>query len=200
MHKSIHEYINKPPANEFLTPIDDNYPDVDLWNLRLEEYIKEHQKRPNYLDTSILYTEFYIYRSVASAFFKSKYFKDFDVFEKTKQDGFLRSKIASTRLIEFTSGISDRIKEKKSTVKEEFTNFLRFALWGNRFDLSCSYGFADTDNFKLVDDLKAQESKIISDSTNEIYEHFKSNKINTFTIVMDNSGFEALGNFLPLNF
>ena len=131
IYDKIISYANEPPANEYLKEFDDNLPDTKIWNLRLKEYIDEHQKQPNYLDTSLLYSECYIYRTFISPFLKSKYFKDYDAFEKTKRDGLLRSRIAATKLIEFASNISNRIKEKKSTIEEEFEHFTEFALWGN---------------------------------------------------------------------
>lgn len=47
----------------------------------------------------------------------------------------------------------------------------------------------------MVDDLRKQKSKIVSNSTKEIYEHFRSsaNKVQQITIVLDNAGFELLG-------
>lgn len=134
IYSEIKTYAEIPPKNEYLTKIEDDYPDVDLWNLRLEEHIKEHNgQQPNYLDTSILWTECYMYRSIASFFFRSKYFKDYDIFEKTKREGLLSSRIAAAKLIEFTSEIASRIKDGKSSCEEEFENFIQVALWGNYF-------------------------------------------------------------------
>lgn len=127
----IEQYLKKPINNEYLTRIEDDCPDVDLWNRRLDEYVVEHQKQPNYYDTSILWTECFMYRTLMSAFLKSKYFKDFDVFEKIKQGGLYSSRIAATKLVEHTANIANRLKENQTTCEEEFENFLSFALWGN---------------------------------------------------------------------
>lgn len=206
IYKSIYDYSEKPPANTNIERITDDYPDARLWNLRLLEYVRQHRKQPNYLDTSTLWAETYIYRSLASIFFKSKYFKEYDAFDQIKQDGLLRQQIAATKLIEHTAGISERVKAgtdtpststviatEPATEKTEFATYLRFALWGNKFDLSCSHGYTNTDDLNLFNDLKNKEPLIICNPTNALFEHFKTNKIDTLTIVADNSGYELLG-------
>ena len=48
----------------------------------------------------------------------------------------LDSEATATKLIEETAGISERIQSGKSTCEEEFENFLQFAVWGKRLDLT----------------------------------------------------------------
>lgn len=222
IYDEITRYVKEPEDDCPLTPIDDDHPDVDQWNRKLNDWIRTHDEVPRYMNTPFLLTECYMYRRLMSPFFKSKYFKAYDVFENTKRNGFIRSRSISTSLVEYAAGISDRIKANKTTCEEEFEIFLHFALWGkqilsglvidyessihfdklnsyllksvgNHFDLSGLIGERVLTNFKLVDNKK--KSKIISDSTKELYEYFKSSstKQHQITFVLDNAGFELLG-------
>lgn len=111
-------------TNKPLIRLDDQWEDVNLWNAALDDYIKEHGKEPTYFDSPMLYTECYIYRSICSAFQKTKYFKNFDLFLQIKRDGLVAAERATTQLMEYATKISERIKEGKSTIKEEFVKYV----------------------------------------------------------------------------
>ena len=195
VHEEIYKFAEKPPKNANLEKIEDDLPDIHLWHLRLEEYVKQHNGvQPNYLDAPLLWTECVFYRTLASIFHRSTYFKDFDAFAKIKRGALLDAEAAATKLIEVTAGISHRIQAGKSTCEEEFENFLQFAVWGNCFDLSCSvFASASTNDYHLVDEEK--KSRVIANATNAIFEHFKTlpSKTTEITFVLDNSGLELLG-------
>ena len=195
VHEEIYKFAERPPKNEVLERIADDLPDTHLWNLRLEEYLKQHDGRqPTYLDAPLLWTECVFYRTLASIFHRSTYFKEFDAFEEIKRGGLLDAQSAATKLIEVTAGIADRIQSGKSTCEDEFENFLQFAVWGNCFDLSCTtFSCASTDDYHLVDEEK--KSRVVANSTKEILKYFQTlpNKTTEITFVLDNSGLELLG-------
>ena len=195
VHEEIYKFAEKITKNENLERIDDDLSDVHLWDLKLEEYLKQHNgAQPNNLDTPLLWTQCVFYRTLVSIFHRSTYFKQFDVFEKTKKGSLLDAEAAATKLIEVTAGIADRIQSGKSTCEEEFESFLQFAVWGNCFDLTwLNASSAGARELHLVDEEK--KSRVIANATKEILEHFKSlpNKTTEITIVLDNSGLELLG-------
>ena len=185
-------------TNKPLIKLEDQWEDVNLWNQCLENYLKEHNEPPTYFDSPMLYTECYIYRTICSAFQKSKYFKSFDIFLQIKRDGLVNSARATTLLMEYTAGIGKRIKDGKSNLKDEFFNYVEFNLWGNKCDLSLPIGDTVTENFNLLEDLKNQKSFILKNSSEQIYQFFldkKAKPIQRIDIILDNSGFELLSDF-----
>ena len=198
VHKAIYEFAEKLTKNENLERIEDDLPDVHLWNLKFDEYLEQHNGvQPNNLEAPLLLTQCFFYRTLVSIFQRSAYFKGFDAFEQTKKGSLLDSQTAATKLIEVTAGISERIQSGKSTCEEEFENFLQSAVWANCFDLTwlefTSAEAATINDYHLVDEEK--KSKVIANATKEIFEHFKTlaNRTTEITIVLDNSGLELLG-------
>ena len=102
-------------------------------------------------------------------------------------------------LMEYTAKIADRIKEGKSSVKQEFVDYIEFNLWSNKCDLSLPIGETVAENFNLLEDLKKQKSYILKNATEEIYQFFLNKKekkpISRLDIVLDNAGFELIGDF-----
>jgi len=185
------EYSKEPTVNCPFKPINDDYLDAYIWNERLKKLNED--KVATYLNTPFLFTECYMYRRLMVPFFKSKYFKDYDVFIQIKQDGIIKSRQFAINIIEYVANVQSRINDKKSTDEQEFETFLHLALWGNHFDLSGINIETVMANYKLIDEKK--KSKIISDSTKEIYEYFKSSPDNNhmITFILDNAGYELLG-------
>lgn len=99
--------------------------------------------------------------------------------------------------MEYTTKIAERIKEGKSSVKQEFFDYMEFNLWGNKCDLSLPIGETVAENFNLLEDLKNQKSYILKNATEQIYQFFldKKGKISRVDIVLDNAGFELIGDF-----
>lgn len=99
--------------------------------------------------------------------------------------------------MEHTTKIAERIKEGKSSMKQEFFDYMEFNLWGNKCDLSLPIGETVAENFNLLEDLKNQKSYILKNATEQIYQFFldKKGKISRVDIVLDNAGFELIGDF-----
>ena len=186
-------------TNKPLAKLEDQWEDVNLWNSTLEAHIKEHGVEPTYFDAPMLYTECYVYRAICSEFQKSDYFKKFDVFLQVKRDGLISSDRATTLLMEYTTKVAERIQQGKSSVKQEFVDYIEFNLWGNKCDLSLPIGETVADTFNLLEDLKKQKSYILKNATEEVYQFFLTKKkkkpISRLDIVLDNAGFELIGDF-----
>lgn len=101
-------------------------------------------------------------------------------------------------IMEYTTKIAERIQQGKSSLKEEFVNYVEFTLWGNKCDLSLPIGDTVADTFNLLDDLKKQKSFILKNSTDQIYQFFldkKDKPIARIDVVLDNAGFELISDF-----
>lgn len=187
-------------TNKPLIRLDDPLPDRNHWNNQLGLMIKRiDDQELTYFDSPMLFTECYVYRRLNSFLANRPLFRSFDPFLEQKRAVLHHSIDATQVLSEHLFLIPESLKSNRTTIKEEFSNFLQFCLWGNKADLSLSGGERIAQTTHLFADLAANQSKILCNDSDAIWKFFESwlqsppnGAKRQFDIVLDNSGFELI--------
>lgn len=144
-----------------------------------------------------LFAECYMYKRLYDSFQSTKFLKDYDVFKKQKEDGWLQSVDAACVLGEFVKTASD-----KFTDDEVMEDMLEVSLWGNRCDLSISEGEANSQKHDIVDQLHELRKNILCDDSANFWTYLReksSERQNcqnsndtpvSIGYILDNAGFE----------
>ncbi|KAH6689746.1 hypothetical protein F5X68DRAFT_167320 [Plectosphaerella plurivora] len=182
-----------------LTPIDDDgYPDIKLYNNRLQEL-----GAPTWLNCPWLYSECYLYRRISSYFALSEHWKSYDIFRRQKIKTFRSSRPAVFELAGRYRELVGQLRADKNASHDEeaekllFTEMCEICLWGNATDLSLltSLTYEDIQKLQGSEARKASEKNILVNDLPEAYKVLKAaqaagKKERRVDIVLDNAGFE----------
>ncbi|XP_044278675.1 damage-control phosphatase ARMT1 isoform X1 [Varanus komodoensis] len=198
---------NELQTDKPLIAMNDNLPDITLWNQYLEYHQNLSNQPPSWFQSPWLYTECYMYRRIHEAIVLHPPIGDFDVFKEEKVHAFFNSQqaiiVLSTYLQELLKNIKD-LDDK--CLKEEFFKLIQVSLWGNKCDLSISGG---ADNSQKADPLQAlQELKsfVLVDHTEKLWSLLINKKkmdreaATRLDIVLDNAGFELAADLVLADF
>jgi uncharacterized protein with ATP-grasp and redox domains len=155
--------------------------------------LKEFFPEATWFSGTWLFNECYLYRRIAEVLNESSEWKDFDIFEKQKNDTFKGSHGAvyelATKMPELIKPMSE---EKLEIVYHEL---IQICLWGNATDLSLLTNMSQEDITRLQaieKNLLAERRKcILVDDTEKVWNKIKSLNGGRVDFVLDNSGFEV---------
>ncbi|XP_022917436.1 damage-control phosphatase ARMT1-like [Onthophagus taurus] len=162
--------------------------DAALYNQFLEEQMIKIQE-PTPFNAQWLHLECYVYRRLMAAIQKTKIIPDLDPFIWKKEESFAKSLELHIQLGNMVDKV---LNDTECDLQKEFTKLLKLNLWGNKCDLSITYGVVREED-SHVDNLEKLNTKLLSDASEDIW-----NAISTSTeedssivdIVLDNTGYE----------
>ena len=128
------DLLDRIKENDKLTEFKDKSPDIDYWNLYLEEYRKEFRKEPRFKELNSIAVESYVYRSINSIFKTSNqtnFYQFFDPFYSQKLDSLDRVTKASQLIFSSVLNLRNRMRNDDFDLFDEFEKFLKFSLWAN---------------------------------------------------------------------
>lgn len=167
--------------------------DATIWNEHLKDSTKEHGVVPSYFQTDWMYAECYVYRRLREAFLITKSLQNIDPFHHNKAEALEESMKTVRRLALHMNEIAASNKfSTKSEIKSEFIHLLKFALWGNKCDLSLSCGgsvIIKDDPFSWVERF---DSFLLIDQSEEVWNTLADCKGETIDIILDNAGYELV--------
>lgn len=196
--KNLNQLLVKVKSNDELTPFDDGQQDANDWNAYLDEYRTDFRKPPRYKEMNSIAVESYVHRKIHSIFTsstESNFFQFFDPYYAQKLESLKVTKLASNIIFSNCLELKDRMENSDFDLYKEFSTFLSYSLWGNRSDLTIPAGLSACDNFGLTDELEKQKSKILTDSTSEIFDLFQELKHKDdlrIDVILDNVGLELI--------
>ncbi|KAH8174436.1 protein-glutamate O-methyltransferase C1393.13 [Sarocladium implicatum] len=180
-----------------LTPLpDDGFPDeTAAYNKELEA------RNPTWLNVAWLYAENYI--RLSALFQRSKHWKDYDYFARSKSSAFRTSRNAILELAAQYKTLMQQIEAKKDAthdVEAEKLLFIEMAeicLWGNATDLSLlpNLSYEDIQKLQGADARKLAENNILVNDLPAAFDLLKKAQAEgkverRVDIVLDNAGFE----------
>ena len=167
------------------------------------------RNQPTWHDIEWLYAECYLYRRVRTFFGISKYWKNYDVFNRQKLSTFKSSRPAVLELAARYREIAEKNEkgfviadsEDPARVEEAekilFIEMVEICLWGNATDLSLltSLTYEDIQKLQGSNARKEQEKNIIVNDLPAAYDILSSARKSGIAsrrvdIVLDNAGFE----------
>ncbi|KIK07252.1 hypothetical protein K443DRAFT_87651 [Laccaria amethystina LaAM-08-1] len=193
------ELMTDLSGNAKLRPIvDDNEADVALWNKEIAKYFQGK----DFMNAPWLFAEAYKYRRLHECFSVSKFWRNYDVFYRQKNDTFSRSSDAvfelSMRFAE-TFKIPEELSQAEKLEAERlmFLELTQVCLWGNSTDLSLLINMTE-DQIKSLqstggDHLAATEKNILGNDLTRLWETVQDLREKTggrIDFVLDNAGFE----------
>ncbi|EDR15208.1 uncharacterized protein LACBIDRAFT_243185 [Laccaria bicolor S238N-H82] len=193
------ELMTDLSGNAKLRPIvDDNEADVALWNKEIAKYFQGK----DFMNAPWLFAEAYKYRRLHECFSVSKFWRNYDVFYRQKNDTFSRS---SDAVFELSMRFAEPFKiaeelsraEKLEAERLMFLELTQVCLWGNSTDLSLLINMTE-DQIKSLqstggDHLAATEKNILGNDLTRLWETVKELREKTggrIDFVLDNAGFE----------
>ncbi|KIW75686.1 hypothetical protein Z517_10428 [Fonsecaea pedrosoi CBS 271.37] len=197
--------------NRTLSPIpDDGFPDVEGYNQELAA-----RGPPTWHNVEWLFSECYLYRRMATLFStaKSKFWRDYDPFQRQKMETFKSSRPAVLELAAEYRGIMTQIRSSKARApvaegvtdpqqideaeKLLFVEMAEICLWGNATDLSLltSLTYEDIQKLQGSSARKESEKNILVNDLGRAFEvlnaaHRAGKAQRRVDIVLDNAGFE----------
>ncbi|KAJ2845700.1 Hairy/enhancer-of-split with YRPW motif protein 2 [Coemansia erecta] len=181
-----------------LTPLeDDGRGDIDTWN----EWLAKFFPKATWYSAPFLTWETYLYRRIATVFGRSKHWAQFDFFAQKKESTFRASMVAVAKLcsrVDVLTKESIADKENETKMHLAFIEMLHSSLWGNQTDLSMFPGLSNEKLEEMQARISSGEnnSKIVSNDTDRIWDIVKQIQQGRIDIVLDNSGFELLQDVL----
>jgi damage-control phosphatase, subfamily III len=180
--------------------------DVDVGDYNEE---LDARGQPTWHGIEWLYAECYLYRRVRTLFGMSKYWKDYDVFNRQKMSTFKSSRPAVLELAARYRDITEQTENGSTIVDSEdsakteeaekvlFTEMVEICLWGNATDLSLltSLTYEDIQKLQGSNARREQEKNILVNDLPAAYDVLKSARKSGMAsrrvdIVLDNAGFE----------
>ncbi|CAF1444116.1 unnamed protein product [Adineta ricciae] len=187
--------------DKLISLLNDNHTDdLQIWNECLQKEI-DQGKVLSWFQSSWLLVECYMYRKIAEAFYSTKYLQHIDPFFELKQRTFYASVGAiNVVLAQLNVDIEPNIDvvNNKSTIEQQFYNYMEISLWGNQCDLSLSGGAHSSqehDPFHQITELK---SHILINHATSVFNYLVDQQayLLNFDVsvdfVLDNAGFELL--------
>jgi uncharacterized protein with ATP-grasp and redox domains len=184
----------------YLSPLsDDTGIDVGSWNQYLQPYIGQ-----KWLDIPWFLAETYFYRQVLQItnYFGPSEFQGLDPYGVQKAQGLESCRESIIKLCEKLHLVKEGLNapERRSPqfgIDLRIKEFLYFALWGNRVDLSLWSAFeGDRSQF----DIETQLSNILVDDTSQVIELLTNGSKGRVDIVVDNAGFELICDLCLMDF
>ena len=172
---------------------DTESPDFATWKSYLEPY-----KGLNWLDIPWYFAEAYFYRRILEAtnYFKSGSWQGIDPFVYQKQMGL---ETAIDGIIPLSAFVNQWGKPEldDDDKKDALIKLLYFDLWGNRADLSLwPAGEAEENRIES----NRETAYILVDDTAKIAEKVASFKLARIDLIVDNAGFELVGDLCLADF
>jgi damage-control phosphatase, subfamily III len=182
---------------------DDGEPDIETYNAELKA-----RGNPTWHNVQWLYSECYLYRRISSLFWRSKHWKNYDVFGRQKLSTFKSSRPAVLELAAKYSDIVKRISEDSAVIHSDdpakienaekvlFMEMCEICLWGNATDLSLltSLSYEDIQKLQGSNARKESEKNILVNDLPAAFDILKNaknaGKKPRVSIVLDNAGFE----------
>ena len=187
----IHGLIKEIPYGQ-IRPINrDDCGDWEEWNSLIEPYIGQ-----NWLEVPWLFVEFYFYRRILEAvdyFNSGKYFL-VDPFHFQKTESFRVSLQSINDLLKWLN----ELRQEKETNKAILGKLLLYILESNRVDLSLwpvKEGVTRQQSAR-----KSQNDYLMVDDVQQALDWFFARKISRLDILIDNAGFELLGDLCMVQF
>ncbi|CAF0753646.1 unnamed protein product [Adineta steineri] len=179
---------------------DNHTDDIHIWNEYLQKEM-DQGKVISWFQSNWLLVECYMYRKIAEAFNLTAHLQHVDPFIEMKQHAFHSSAQAiDVVLAQLNIDIEQTTDpvNNKSTIEQQFYNYMEISLWGNQCDLSLSGGAnrsQEHDPFHQITELKT--NILINHETslfNYLYDQqaYLLNFDVCIDFVLDNAGFELL--------
>lgn len=193
IRKRIDNLIAEIPE-AFIQPVKDpGAPDVQNWNL----YLQEHAEK-NWLEPPWFFTEHYFYRRIiqATRYFQFGKEKKFDPYSFQKKHGLERSRTAIKDLAERASRFAQSGFDQKTLV-----HLLYLDLWGNQADLSMwpaqDEAKPDHDDLELASEFLLEDRAFdVADYIKEIVQNSKFEQGLRVDFIIDNAGFELVSDLV----
>jgi damage-control phosphatase, subfamily III len=202
--------------NRVLPPLEeDGFDDIKLYNNELQQRTEADLdgpagEAPKWHNAEWLFSECYMYRRIYVLFSSSKYWKNYDYFQRQKISTFRSSKPAVLELCAKYKEIITNIRENDEVVRDIsdpskiteaekllFTEMAEICLWGNATDLSLLTNMTYEDIQKLQGSNARKESEkniLVNDLSKAFAVLDKAKRENKSSrrvdIVLDNAGFE----------
>lgn len=193
--------------NDKLRPFTQDEMKIANVPLSFNEFLENEGSKETWFNSSWLFAEIYLYRRVNVAFAMnakkhgSKFWAEFDIFNRLKQETFQLSQYGVTELAIRYVNLNKHLQTDIDVETKQilFKEFLEISLWGNATDLSLLTN-ATLDDIKSVQGAKAREeseSRILINHTKNAFDLLeKTAPNNRIDIVLDNSGFELYADFM----
>ncbi|TFK19981.1 DUF89-domain-containing protein [Coprinopsis marcescibilis] len=197
----MHELMTDLSGNAKLRPIiDDGEADVALWNKEIAKFFQGK----DFMNAPWLFAEAYKYRRLHECFSVSKYWSEYDVFYRQKNDTFSRSTEAVFELsMRFAESFKLRPNLSSAANLEAerlmFLELTQVCLWGNSTDLSLLINMTEEQIRSLQstggEHLAATEQNILGNEMERLWETVKQVRDKKpaggrIDFVLDNAGFE----------
>lgn len=169
-------------------------PELALYNADLKDF--EAKKQVTWLTGPWLYLECYLYQLIDLQFQETVHLRNFDVFEKLKNQTFRQSSSGVLELCKRYQSLSESLKTDNAdqqALKLLFREFVDISLWGNATDLSLLAGKVTLEDIKSLQGAevrKKNEEKILINDIEKVWLHLINSKRDRIDFVLDNSGFE----------
>ncbi|XP_071051152.1 damage-control phosphatase ARMT1-like [Onthophagus taurus] len=173
-------------------------PDADLYNQFLEEQSTKIIE-PTSFNSNWLHLECYFYRRLSCITIQTQFFTNLDLFTWQKEESFTT---AVPLMIQLGSNLNKTLSNPECEQEKEFINLLKLNLWGNKCDLSISCGVIK-EEVSHVDNLETLNSKILSDSSEDIWNTISNvaERVSSIVdIVLDNTGYEFFSDMCLADF
>ncbi|ODQ76981.1 hypothetical protein BABINDRAFT_163887 [Babjeviella inositovora NRRL Y-12698] len=163
-----------------------------------DERIAKLETPPTWLTAPWLFSECYLYRRAHIAFVQQPLWKDYDVFNRLKQETFKSSEAGVVELAVRYQQLHAELQHEVSveSLKLLFREFADISLWGNATDLSLLAN-ATLEDIKSVQGAEARknsEKNILANDLDaawdQLYNKAQDKAHRRVDIVLDNSGFE----------
>ncbi|XP_035215317.1 damage-control phosphatase ARMT1-like isoform X2 [Stegodyphus dumicola] len=186
---------NEMVTNKPVLPLVDDLPDVKFWNDYSEKQKVLYGFPPAWYASSWLYVECYFYRRIKEAFQLSSALREYDPFQKQKNESFLSEMDSVVHLLSALNVtlLKFQNRDSKEDTYNSFRIFLQVALWGNKWDLCMANSEENVHDNPLLH-LEEMKEKIIVDDTEVVWQILQdannTSKEVQIDIVLDNAGFE----------
>ena len=171
-----------------IRPIEDDAPDVPLWNRCLERYAGQ-----TWLEIPWYVGEAYFYRRIVEAtdYFREGPTRGQDPFAYQKREGLAQS-------AEGIRALSQSVAERSTgRSPERLQRIVRAALWGNQADLSMWGADEDRPDHFGSDD---EDAHLLADDRGAVVEHLHSiPHPPRIDVIADNAGFELVGDLVLID-
>lgn len=182
-----------------LRPLWSGVSDVPFYNFCIHQEEKDEIK-PTYFTTKFLLSECYIFRRIQEVFENTTTLSTYDPFQILKQQQFLASLEHLTKLADYVLSLDD--VNHKEKLKEEFIKLLKINLWGNKLDLSLSFGKIGKHQLDPVEDFIKLEKNLLCDHSEDAWKSMTEFSADSqlVDIVLDNVGYELFGDLCLADF
>ncbi|CAH1179474.1 unnamed protein product [Phaedon cochleariae] len=161
--------------------------DAKIYNEYITRQANE-EGHATYFHTIWLLAECYMYRRIWQIFETMSVLKNFDPFQDKKEESFFT---ALPLIEQMGKYLWDSIHDSTTPSEDEFVQFMKLNLWGNKCDLSLSLGKVTEEN--TLFDISSLDKQILSDYSTDIWKAISAcdSSSDIVDIVFDNAGYEV---------